>query len=89
MSDRALYWTIGVVVGGVMVLTFCVMLLARHELHRCWDNGGHFENRNCHIVHDMDCITTDWGDGMLITNCMPRDSTSCDSVCIGARAEAQ
>jgi hypothetical protein len=82
-------WTIGLFVGGVTVLVFCAVLHAYHERQRCWGNGGHFEDRNCHIEHDMNCSTTDYGNGVVITSCMPSDSMSCDHVCIGARAEAQ
>jgi hypothetical protein len=55
---------------------------------RCTDNGGQGVRVNCHVVEDQSCITTDIGNGIAVTSCMPTTSTVCDVVCCGARAEA-
>lgn len=76
---------------GVTVLVVALGVMAGIHAHRvsarCTDNGGRWESTNCHVVEDQVCITNDYGQGMVITTCMPTTSTVCDRVCIGARAE--
>jgi len=82
---------IGAVLGIALVLTLIVFGIvgAVREYHRCVDNGGHFERRNCHQVEDQICSTVDYGNGMVITSCIPTTTTECDRVCVGANAEAR
>lgn len=77
---------------AAFVLLVCGLLTAaaiRHERERarCTDNGGTWMRVNCRLVEDQNCITTDYGSGMVITSCMPSMSEVCDQVCRGARAE--
>jgi len=42
---------------------------------------------NCHTVEDRLCTTFDYGNGMVLTSCIPTTSEVCDEVCLGARAD--
>lgn len=46
------------------------------------------ERVNCHEEEGQICTTMDLGNNNTITSCMPTTSTVCDTVCIGAWAEA-
>lgn len=74
-----------------LVAVLCSMAIchANRVSARCTDNGGRWVSTNCHVVEDQQCMTTDYGQGMVITTCMPTTSTVCDRVCIGAKAEAE
>jgi hypothetical protein len=61
---------------------------AEREQARCTSAGGQWVRVNCHQVEDQNCITTDYGNGMMITSCMPMTSTACDVVCRGATMAA-
>jgi len=74
---------------GVVAAVIAAELGAFRERARCTDNGGSWRHANCRTVEDPVCITTDYGNGMVITTCIPTPSTVCDHVCRGARAEAR
>lgn len=79
----------GVVIAAVAALLIFGAVAAYREHHRCTDNGGTWVSVNCRLVEDQICTTTtDYGNGMVITSCMPTTSTRCDTVCRGARPEA-
>ena len=82
-----------VFVGLLTIGTLVAMCLAAREAdrvhRRCIDNGGHWARENCREVESDICSTTDYGNGSVITTCIPDTSTVCDSVCRGAAAEAK
>lgn len=59
----------------------------RHQ--RCVANGGTWTAVNCHDEDSQICTTTDFGNNMAITTCIPMTSTVCDYVCRGATPEAK
>lgn len=74
----------------VAVVITCAIVHWYHEYHRCVDNGGHFEDRDCHVVHGSTstCTFYDQQGNCMMWSTQETSSTECDSVCIGARAEA-
>ncbi len=81
-----------VVLGVLVAFGFVVLLVlagreAYKQYRKCVDNGGHFENRNCRTVYDNVCVNYDSNGVCTFHSIVPR--TVCDSVCIGASAEAQ
>lgn len=82
------WWLPIAVLSVVLGLGVVGVVHVHRERARCTDNGGTWVRENCHEVADQICITTDYGNGMVITSCIPTTSTVCDSVCRGARAEA-
>lgn len=84
----ARFWflTALVFVGGA-ALTFGLRYVWI-EAKRCTDGGGHWEHVNCVTRTVDDTMDVDFGNGVCVT--VPIGShevTSCDSVCVGARAE--
>lgn len=89
MTDERWFTAIALVVIALVIAALAAAgIHGRREWHRCVDNGGHFERVNCRQVEEQNCSTTDYGNGFVITSCMPTTSTVCDTVCRGARPEA-
>ncbi|HEX6022582.1 MAG TPA: hypothetical protein VFZ00_11345 [Solirubrobacter sp.] len=53
----------------------------------CERNHGTWTAVNCHEEDSQICQTTDYGNGMQITTCIPMTSTVCDYTCLGSAAE--
>jgi hypothetical protein len=88
MISKGLSMALHAVLVAAVVALMTYGLVAAHRGHvRCTNNGGHWQSVNCHEVEDQNCITTDYGQGIVITSCMPITSMVCDTVCRGARAE--
>lgn len=71
----------------VWILISLALSACDSHRQRCIDNGGRWTSFNCHSVEDMNCATTDYGQGMVITSCMPSTSVVCDYFCKGASSE--
>lgn len=79
----------GVLFGLAMAVLLVVAARSSYKNYRkCVDNGGHFENRNCRTRETWECVMQNYSDGSCIAYGY-RQHTTCDSVCIGASAEAQ
>jgi hypothetical protein len=75
-----------VALGAATVLLLITGCDTRRQ--RCVDNGGTWIAVNCREEDSPICTTTDYGNGMLITTCIPMTSTVCDYECRGATPEA-
>lgn len=78
------------VVVPLCTLTLVLALVAAGiHARRCTDNGGTWVHVNCHTVEDQSCMTLDYGNDMPIMICQPTTSRVCDTICVGASAEAR
>lgn len=89
MRTRVLAWVFfsaAAILLGAVITLWCLHVRAVHR--RCTNNGGHWEDVNCHEVTASVCTSVAVGSNMAVTTCQPVTHTACDEVCVGARPEA-